>query len=352
MKYKYMKVVDVGHTPEGKRIQKRFYGNTKAELERRIYEYRKEADRVAHPSNATFGEYSQKWLNAYKSARSSNTKAMYGYALDKFESINGIPIGEIRTIDLQQALNKYIEHPRTCQVLRLTLNQIFKHALNDGIITANPVTALELPRYTAKEKRALSEAEKEAVRNAELPEMHHLFLMLIYHCGLRRGEALALQKKDFDLSNRTISISKAVAILPNGTSELKGTKTEDARVVPFPASILAEIKAYLKTDNNLFLFHKLNGEMMNLSSYRRFWGIIYKEINRQLGGTKDIDATGGLSAHIFRHNYATMCYYSGISMKKAAALMGHSDTKMIMNVYAHLDDEQEDIASLMDSLAL
>lgn len=46
----------------------------------------------------------------------------------------------------------------------------------------------------------------------------------------------------------------------------------------------------------------------------------------------------GLTAHIFRHNYATMLYYSGISMKKAAQLMGHSDTKIIMEVYAHLDD--------------
>lgn len=36
-----------------------------------------------------------------------------------------------------------------------------------------------------------------------------------------------------------------------------------------------------------------------------------------------------------------MLYYSGISIKKAAALMGHTDTKMIMQVYAHLDDEKE-----------
>ncbi len=48
-----------------------------------------------------------------------------------------------------------------------------------------------------------------------------------------------------------------------------------------------------------------------------------------------------LTAHIFRHNYCTMLYYSGISQKKAVELMGHSDIKMIMEVYAHLDDQKE-----------
>ncbi len=36
-----------------------------------------------------------------------------------------------------------------------------------------------------------------------------------------------------------------------------------------------------------------------------------------------------------------MLYYSGITIKKAAALLGHSNTKMIMEVYSHLDEEKE-----------
>lgn len=35
----------------------------------------------------------------------------------------------------------------------------------------------------------------------------------------------------------------------------------------------------------------------------------------------------GLTAHILRHNYCTMLYYSGISILKAVELMGHSDKK-------------------------
>ena len=56
----------------------------------------------------------------------------------------------------------------------------------------------------------------------------------------------------------------------------------------------------------------------------------------------------GLTAHIFRHNYCTMLYYSGISQKKAVELMGHSDIKMIMEVYAHLDEEKEAVQEKLD----
>lgn len=56
----------------------------------------------------------------------------------------------------------------------------------------------------------------------------------------------------------------------------------------------------------------------------------------------------GLTAHIFRHNYCTMLYYSGISQKKAVDLMGHSDLKMIMEVYAHLDEQKEAVQEKLD----
>lgn len=55
-----------------------------------------------------------------------------------------------------------------------------------------------------------------------------------------------------------------------------------------------------------------------------------------------------LTAHIFRHNYATMLYYSGISIKMAASLMGHANTKMIMEVYSHLDEKKEQTKEKVD----
>ena len=50
-----------------------------------------------------------------------------------------------------------------------------------------------------------------------------------------------------------------------------------------------------------------------------------------------------------RHSYGTMLYYSGIGLKKAQELMGHSSAKMLYEIYAHLDEERENAKSSIDN---
>jgi integrase len=78
---------------------------------------------------------------------------------------------------------------------------------------------------------------------------------------------------------------------------------------------------------------------MSKSSYVRFWNGIIKAM-----GAED------LTAHIFRHNYATMLYYSNVSIKMAAKLMGHNSINMIMEIYAHLDEMQERTAEKLNDV--
>ena len=47
-------------------------------------------------------------------------------------------------------------------------------------------------KYKPKEKRALTENEKNAVFKADFNDSDKIFIYLLYGCGLRRGEALAL----------------------------------------------------------------------------------------------------------------------------------------------------------------
>ena len=74
------------------------------------------------------------------------------------------------------------------------------------------------------------------------------------------------------------------------------------------------------------------------------WKNIVKSIDNEIGvETK-------LTAHIFRHNYATVLYYSDISLKQAAKLMGHSNVNMILNVYAHLDAKNERVSEKINQI--
>ena len=48
----------------------------------------------------------------------------------------------------------------------------------------------------------------------------------------------------------------------------------------------------------------------------------------------------GLSAHVFRHEYATILYYSGIDILEAIRLFGHADSKTMTDIYAELRKEE------------
>ena len=47
----------------------------------------------------------------------------------------------------------------------------------------------------------------------------------------------------------------------------------------------------------------------------------------------------GFTPYTFRHTYATLLYYSGINLKEAEYYMGHADSKMLNQVYIHLDKQ-------------
>ena len=81
-------------------------------------------------------------------------------------------------------------------------------------------------------------------------------------------------------------------------------------------------------------------------AFRRFWDSILIRLNTAAGGAHhytdskrlvfDDNRIPGLTPHIFRHNFATMLYYSEVDMKEAVRLMGHSDEKKIIEIYACL----------------
>ena len=40
--------------------------------------------------------------------------------------------------------------------------------------------------------------------------------------------------------------------------------------------------------------------------------------------------------HVFRHTFATNCYYKGMDIKILSHLLGHADVNITYNVYIHL----------------
>jgi integrase len=131
-----------------------------------------------------------------------------------------------------------------------------------------------------------------------------------------------------------------VVTFDHGSPVLKDTPKSIAgiRTVPMPKALKEVLEPYVKSLKGLYLFEaERMGGLMSKSSYDKFWGKIYNKLNIAAGGTDKIKALHGFSGHIFKHNYITELYYAGISAKEAQVLAGHSDVKLTLEIYTHLD---------------
>lgn len=213
---------------------------------------------------------------------------------------------------------------------------------------------INLPKHIRKEKRPLTEIEKKALSTADFTEREKAFIYIIYSCGLRRGEALALSIFDFNFKkgNSTVSITKAL-IFDRNASEIKDMpKTNNGiRTIPIPESTADFLKSYIAGLTATQLFTTKDGRLITQSAYVKMWKSIVRKMNAASGGTDAFPVITGLTAHIFRHNYCTnLCYkVPEISVKKIAQLMGDTE-KMVLEVYNHIMEEKEDPASIINDV--
>lgn len=343
-KKKYSKRLSFGNDADGNRIRKYFYYDTKAELDKQIEDF-KLSLQVSETGNVSFKDYADKWLDTYKINRQPATYNMYRHYIDMAEDIHPVGISLVTMSDCQELINKHKENPRTCALLSLTLKTVFKKAVEDGKIERNPCLGIEVPKYKPKEKRALSDTEKEAIRNADLTPTERLFVSLLYTYGLRPSEALALEYTDF--SEGYLTINKALGF-DKHLSFVKETKTGDTRVLPMTDNVYADFTALGEGDG--FVFRDFYGNRHSKTSAEKF----KKKVMGKIMAEQGFDSH--LTAYVFRHNRVTDFIYDGVmqgklSTKMVAKLMGNSE-KMIMDVYSHLKEEKEDVSELYKSFSL
>lgn len=226
------------------------------------------------PLNQKFGKtaetvqsYAKSWLETYKSKRRGNTIAMYTNIIDK----HIVPaIGTMKLTDLSRSICQGMINDRwnkanTCNKIALTMKQLEKSALEDGLIKDPFWKEISMPEVTTKKKkRALTDKEKAAVQNCDLDSGDKAFLYVLYGCGLRREEALALTRKDINTDTHEISINKVVTFDGNYPVLEDVAKTEESmRTVPVPDSVWTLIYDYVQMlSSNQLLFSTRAGNIL------------------------------------------------------------------------------------------
>jgi integrase len=351
-------------TPDGKKHRKTITSKKSSkDLEDKVNSFKLSVSENGNTrfSTMTFGEYANHWLTNAKGMREKNTITMYRNIIDKhLWQISCVPISQIQHSHFLQVINSAADKPRTCEQISVTFKQIIKMAAQDRILPRGDVelitSNISLPKKIKREKRALTQAEKDAIKIADFSDKERLFVSILYSCGLRREEILALKRSDFDFKAKEISVNKVIIFDGNNPEIKLSTKSERGfRRVPYPSM---EQYAGQISETDGFIFG--SGEKpMTKSGYDNLWRSILIKINAAAGGKSKYDpakkktlitenAVPGLTAHIFRHNYCSeLCYkVPQISIKKIAKLMGDTE-KVVLDVYNHIIDEKEDTESVI-----
>ena len=334
--------VTVGKDREtGKAIRVPVYGRTEAELKNNIALTKADYLRgtFANDKGMSVGEYSMIWFGVKKGTVSAGTAKDYLNVINNhFNHIYNIKLKELTKTDVLKQINSETSDEFKRRIV-ITIKQILEAAIDDGLLYKNVARSIKQTIPKRKEKAILTPEEKEAIKTCDFEPMERLFVDILFACGLRRGEILALTKKSIDFLRGGISVTQAVSYEEENL--LKAPKSESSvRFVPAPSWLMDELKVYCKELKGNYLIHGTQGQIMPDATYKRFWKRIQDKINTKMGGDKDIRLTK-ITPHTFRHNYATSLYYAGVGMKEAQKILGHSSIKVTMDIYTHLESNDD-----------
>lgn len=258
------------------------------------------------------------------------------------------PMKDIQARDVLSWQNELLRHrdkngkPYSETYLKNLHNQlscIFNHAVRYYDLGVNPAAkagsigvknAKEMNFWTKDEYMQFSEVMMDK------PVSFYAFEML-YWCGIRLGELLALTPEDFDFQNRKLRINKSYQRI-KGQDVITEPKTKKSnRTIEMLDFLCEEMQDYLrmlydqKSDERIFTISK---------SY------LHHEMDR------GVKATGlkRIRIHDLRHSHVSLLIELGFSAVAIADRVGHESIEITYR-YAHLfPSKQAEMANKLSEL--
>ena len=281
------------------------------------------------------------------------SEAGYGRNIDSVKILEKSPIGKVPIKSVQK---KHIEmysgkithySNSTIEKIFLQLKIAFAIAMDEGIISTNPMLSQTLRRPKSKKAdkkvKALTPEEQklfvDAMENKNPPKGrndYRLQLFIELYSGMRMGEINALTIESVDLVNNVIHVTSTISKgVGNNWSIKDGTKTEaGVRDVPISNTLrpyLEEaLRRYKKNKHKLLFYDHTSKSVITTSQVNSY----YKRVCDLVG----IETTG---QHALRHTFATRCIESGVPAVVLKTWLGHTDIHMTLDTYTDVFDTMD-----------
>jgi integrase len=235
--------------------------------------------------------------------------------------------------------------PRTVAYVHTILHRAFGHAVQWGLISSNPVAAVDPPRATHNEIGILSEEQTRKVFQKLRGTTLYPIAALGLATGMRRGEMLALRWRDVDLGGARLRVEQSLEQTKDGL-RFKAPKTKHGRrSITLPASIVQELRSVRRKQaeerlglgreaENALVFRQLDGGPLLPHSISTAW----RRAAAAMGLQK-------VTLHAWRHTHASQLIASGMDVVAISRRLGHGTPSITLNVYGHLFHASDDRAA-------
>jgi integrase len=213
------------------------------------------------------------------------------------------------------------------------LNKMSAWAVSEGLLSYNPWAKIK-PRKTTKEI-VKPFSQKEAARIIAGFEKSYPawvpFTKFLFLSGCRMSEAIGLLWKHVDFQRQEICICESLPLLISGNSyerARKDTKTGSVRFLKTNiqlTELLEQIKPASVGPDELVFQNPTRTNHIDSHNFRSRWIKVLKEAGIPYR-----------RPHIIRHSFASHAIDQGIPLTGVAYLLGHSDTRMVSQVYGHM----------------
>lgn len=365
---------------------KQFLGRTEAEAAAKRDEYKYECEHgIEKQKPITVYDLADQWLPVAKANVGKGTYNQYATVMDKLIEVTGNKlVSAVTPADIKKVWASYKGLSQSyISKAKFLYKSFFQHAIDNNYCRTNPMLAESSKphRGTKGSHRALTEREISLIES--VPHRVQTAAMIMLKAGLRRGEVLALQKKD--IHDDRIWISKAISFVNNRPVE-GGTKNESSeRTVP----LFGPLKPFLSSIDKYVLPDE-HGKVCSETAFSRAWESYLSDLSAYANGEskrwfhrtnewkqahpkeyahylelKEKDPAEAeeyrladweeisFRPHDLRHTFVTTCRDRGVDLRICIDWCGHSSEKMIIEIYDHPSAQREKNAmKLMDETAV
>lgn len=327
--------------------------------------------RVFTPSEMSFSDYLDEWLELRKPELKYNSVLMYTKLINiHIKPVLGkYKLSSIAAADIQKLVNDLFNagvSRNTIAGVKGVVSGALKYAvLPLGYLQVAPVQGVRMPSHRVQQPIPAKDKPRTPITKADWAKITQLLqgksaylaFVIAYHTGMRVGEVLGLVWDDVDFDGRVLHVRRQLTGNTRRAARISAPKYDSCRDIGMDDT-LKSVLAHARVQQSQIAFTLADeypeyyrtpdgrlgtdgqGERMNFVC-RRASGVnlMYSSIQRAAEQVREHLKLCSFDFHTLRHTHATMLVEEGISPLLVQDRLGHKDIQVTLGLYASLTDK-------------